>query len=286
MIVKLLIADDENFIRNGLLSLDWGKVGISEVYSAANGLEAKTLLSEFDIDIVISDIKMPGLSGLELSEYLYKKSKDTIIILLTGFIDFQYAKESIRYKVFDYLLKPIKPHELFSTVQRAIQVLEQQKYKNQVVRKYEDAVGSYNTTMQILYGFGDMGAQMMDILIYIAKNYNQDLSLNMLAERYHFTAIYLSRLIKKDTGYSFIDILTSIRLMNAVELLTEGKDKINVICEKTGFKDQRYFSQVFKKVFGYTPGEYRKNENPVKVFTIIEILDLISMKKQLRGSMT
>ena len=161
-------------------------------------------------------------------------------------------------------------------------MLEQQKYKNQVIRKYEDAVGSYNTMKQIQYGFGDIGAQMMDILIYIAKNYNQDLSLNMLAERYHFTTIYLSRLIKKDTGYSFIDILTSIRLMNSVELLMEGKDKINIICEKTGFKDQRYFSQVFKKVFGYTPGEYRKIDKLAKVFTIIEILDLISVKKQFR----
>lgn len=280
--MKLLIVDDESLIRNGLLSLEWEKAGISEVYSAANGLEAKTLLSEHDIDIVISDIKMPGLSGLELSEYLYRTSKDTIIILLTGFSEFQYAKEAIRYKVFDYLLKPLKPHELFSTVQRAIQVLAQQKYKNQVVRKYEDAVGAYNTTEQILYGFGDIGAQMMDILIYIAKHYNQDLFLNMLAEKYHFTPVYLSRLIKKDTGYSFIDILTSIRLMNAVELLAEGKDKINIICEKTGFKDQRYFSQVFKKVFGYTPGEYRKNDRPAKAFTIIEILDLISMKKQIK----
>ena len=80
--MTLLIVDDESLIRNGLLSLEWETVGISEVYSSANGLEAKTLLGEHDIDIIISDIKMPGLSGLELSEYLYKTTKDTIIIYL------------------------------------------------------------------------------------------------------------------------------------------------------------------------------------------------------------
>lgn len=279
MHINLLIVDDEKLIRTGLVSLNWKEIGITEVFNASNGLEARETLENKDIDIVISDIKMPGLSGIELAEYIHKLTKETIIILLTGFSEFQYAKDAIKYKVFDYLLKPIKPNELLNVVQKAMRVLEQQKYKNQVVKKYEESIGAFNTTEQIMHGFYDVGTQMMDILVYIAQNYNKDISLQKLAERYHFTNIYLSRLIKKDTGYSFLDILTGIRLMNTLPMLLEGKYKINEICEKTGFKDQRYFSQLFKKVFGSTPGEFRKNENQVREYKIIEILELISCYK-------
>lgn len=75
--MRLLIADDEKNIRNGLLSLPWNTIGIQKVYQAENGLEALKILEEKQIDIVISDIKMPGLSGLELAEFVQKNSLDT-----------------------------------------------------------------------------------------------------------------------------------------------------------------------------------------------------------------
>ena len=81
----LLIADDEKTIRNGLLYLPWADIGIEEVYQAENGLAAKEILKEKRIDIVISDIKMPGLSGLELAEYIKECSMDTAVVFLTGY---------------------------------------------------------------------------------------------------------------------------------------------------------------------------------------------------------
>ena len=140
--MKLLIADDEQTIRNGLLSLPWKNIGIEEVYQAENGLAAKEILKAERIDIVISDIKMPGLSGLELAEYIKECSMDTAVIFLTGYSDFEYARRAIRNQVSDYLLKPIRRKDILETVERVLQALERKRYKAEVVRKYETASGS------------------------------------------------------------------------------------------------------------------------------------------------
>jgi len=274
----LLIADDESVIRKGLLSLNWSKLGIDTVLNAKNGIEAKQYLKDYDVDIVVSDIRMPGLTGLELSEYIQKTSANTVIILLTGFSEFQYARQAIRNQVFDYLLKPIKPGELLSAVAAAKCKIEQQKYKIQVVNEYEENVGNYTTTDLILHCFRDVDAQVLNILTFMAQNYHEDISLHTLEEKYHFTTVYLSRFIKKETGYSFVDILTCIRLLNVLELLKDNRYKIQVICDKVGFKDQRYFSQVFRKVFDCKPGDYRKQDEHKKKYTIIELLDIKTAK--------
>jgi len=274
----LLIADDESVIRKGLLSLNWSKLGIDTVLDAQNGIEAKQYLKDYDVDILVSDIRMPGHSGLELSEYIQKTSANTAIILLTGFGEFQYAQQALRNQVFDYLLKPVKPDELMSAVAAAKCKIEQQKYKTQVVKEFEGNVGNYTTTEKILYSFRNIDVQVFSILTFMAQNYHEDISLNTLAEKYHFTTVYLSRLIKKETGYSFVDILTCIRLMNAVDLLKDSKCKIHIVCDKVGFKDQRYFSQVFRKVFGHNPVEYRKQNEMNEKYSIMELLELKAAK--------
>ena len=86
--MKMLIADDESIIRKGLLSLDWNSIGIEEVFAAGNGEEARKVLLEENIDIGIFDIRMPGMSGLELAEMIQEQEMDTIVVLLTVFSEF------------------------------------------------------------------------------------------------------------------------------------------------------------------------------------------------------
>lgn len=104
--------------------------------------------------------------------------------------------------------------------------------------------------------FVQSSGAIKSILTDIAQNYEQNISLADLAEKYHFSESYISRKIKKETGYTFVDILNGIRLMCAASLLKTG-EKISDVCEKTGFNDQHYFSQLFKKTFGCTPSNYR-----------------------------
>lgn len=107
----------------------------------------------------------------------------------------------------------------------------------------------------------------------MAQNFSQGISLNSLAEKHHFSTAYLSRMIKKETGYSFSEILNGIRLLGAVELLLKERVKISEIGERVGFSDQKYFSQVFKKAFGVSPGEFRRREDQPN-YNIANVLKL------------
>lgn len=272
--MTLLIADDEKFVRNGLLSLDWKSVGISRVLEASNGLEAQKLLEAEHVDIVVCDIRMPGMTGLELAEYVHQNRMNTRFIILSGFSDFTYAKEAIRYQVHDYLLKPVVPEELLDTAHSAIERLRLMEYGERIINEYEEKTGSYTITQQIIHSFCKIDLQAYEIVKYIAQNYEKDLSLGILSEQFHLSAVYLSRYIKRETGYSFVDLLTCIRLLYALELLAKGDYRISLISDLTGFRDQRYFSQLFRRILGCKPNEYRKNKHLQKQYGIRELLEL------------
>ncbi len=116
--IKTLIVDDEPFIRQGLrVLIDWEKYGYEIVDEAENGIKAIEKIKEKDIDLVITDIKMPEMDGLELIEYVYKSIKRKVnFIVLSGYCEFEYARKAIRYNVQDYILKPIQREELINSL--------------------------------------------------------------------------------------------------------------------------------------------------------------------------
>ena len=277
--MKLLIADDERAIREGIASLPWEEIGINQVYEVENGILAKEILQKFPIDIVISDIKMPGITGLEIAQYVKEYNLDTAMVLLTGFSDFEFAQHAIRSEVMDYMLKPVRAQEIMDTVLAASERLKQRRYKAKVVRQYERDADIVDLSEQLQYHFRGMNKPTMKILQDMATGFTHEISLNSIARKYHFSVGYLSRMIKKETGYSFSDILVSMRLFEAMLLLKENEVKVGFIGERVGFKDSRYFSQIFKKIFACTLSEYRKNIELQRGYSIKRILEIMQEKK-------
>ena len=153
--------------------------------------------------------------------------------------------------------------------------LEQKRYQVKVIRKYEDTKGAYDTVSQVKNHFSKVSRIVSDVLMDMAKEFDQPLSLSGFSERYHFSSNYISKKIKQETGYSFVDILMAIRIMNSAQLLAEG-ERVNQACTVAGFNDQRYFSQVFKRAFGCSPTDFKKQEHSpqeIRLHVILENLD-------------
>lgn len=279
--MTLLIADDELLIRQGLQSLDWASLGINEVYTVRNGLEARDLLLSVSIDLLITDIKMPGMSGLELAAMIQEKSLDTAVVLLTGFSEFEYARAAMRSGVYEYLLKPLRPKEILQTMSRVIHTQEQKRYQEQIVRHQQEQPGADEHDMlnQVKRRFPQVSQVMGEMLQEMVQSYNQSLSIGEIADRFHFSRNYLSKLFRKETGCSYTDILTAIRLTQAARQLLEGK-RVSTVSEQTGFHDQRYFSQVFKKVFTCMPKEFAKQAPKPADLHFSAVLDRISGQEE------
>lgn len=137
MSLTLLIADDEYFIRQKIKKIiPYEELGLTLVGECENGQEAVDLLSAQKIDIILLDIRMPRLSGLEVAQYVFTHELETRIIILSGFNDFEYARTTFRYGVFDYLLKPVETEALTQALRSCIEKMLEEKEKQQQLDKF------------------------------------------------------------------------------------------------------------------------------------------------------
>ena len=120
--MKALIVDDEMHIRNGLQkSVKWRELGIEQIFTAEDGREALAVCLKEKPEILITDIRMPGMDGLTLAQAAIDKAKVKKVVILSGFSEFEYAKTAIRLGVVDYLLKPVKLEELSVLLKRMVE---------------------------------------------------------------------------------------------------------------------------------------------------------------------
>jgi Response regulator containing CheY-like receiver domain and AraC-type DNA-binding domain len=266
---NLLIADDEAIIRQGLMSINWESIGVNVIAAVDNGLETIELLQSELVDILLTDIRMPGMDGLGVAKFIYEQELYTEVILLSGYSDFEYARSAIQYKVMEYILKPSSPEEIIETVKRACKQVNKKHESDLRFKLLEAELGKRQLIMGkdgIILGEAEYSDIAKKMLGYIANNYNQPISLSTLSEELHFSPTYFSKVIKKATGYTFLEILNSMRVQDAADKLRTGTLSFGDICESVSIEDPRYFSQVFKKYFGKTPSEYKKEPNmPVDI---------------------
>jgi len=395
---KILIADDEPKIRKGLRnSLNWEELDAEIVGEAEDGEIALKMVQDTKPDIILLDICMPFMNGLQLIENLKREYNDCIIIVITGHDEFSYAHDALRLRVFDYVLKPVSKEQLHSVVLKAIhelsttrmknkyfawaqkqlamnlnilkerfmndwieshitqiEIYEQQKYfnidfneksgmllikpteKHNVVEAKEwdrnlllfaiqnvieeliedlkpnivfkdnkdniiviTAINQISQWMDLKNKFESCIEKCLDnkikicqkviengiqdipnvynslveqiskessytpmVLIakqYIENNYNkEELSLEEVSNEINVSPAYFSRILKQETGASFIDYLTQVRVKMAIQLMSDPSMKIYEIAEKIGYNSQHYFSTAFKRVLGVSPVEFKK----------------------------
>lgn len=398
---KILIADDEPKIRRGLRNaIDWEQLGMVVAGEAEDGELALEAVKKEHFDVVLVDICMPFINGLEFIEKLYEVRPNAMVIVITGHDEFTYAQQAIKLHVFDYILKPVSQKQLYHVLTKVKTELEEshevnaymnwadeQLKKNLPIlreRFYHEWIDGRLTRMEIeeqirfldLDLAGQLGVVLVKVPEYlgvgvdaeererqvlfvavqslikqqldehsrnvvfrdnndyivgicafnvqanwrqideqinlamdkyirqsvivryqmvkgcfeeVAETYQEllkeihteslltpivqsaklfidqhysmdDLNLDAVSQAMKMSPSYLSRLLKNELGFSFVEYLTNVRIKKATQLLNDPVIKIYEVAEKVGYRNQHYFSTAFKKVLGVSPVDYRKGE--------------------------
>lgn len=393
---KVLVADDEYIIRRGIISFLRQYSDFELAAEAEDGVMALELAKDISPDVYFVDINMPFLNGLQFIKSLKEINPRAVVVIITGYDRFEYAREALKLGVFEYLLKPLmegpfdemmqrvrerlqreesedkyldwaksmlaqnRTYLASNFLQRALEghytreeIMERSQYLNLLLpepftitvvsleyQKMEDVKSTWNEDLLffvaenianemfqglvnpnscqdrhgnlvvisktvapeiaeeqsetyckmlesrlpvrsvVIQGNGDdygalaetyetavsrlkeleTGSSVIkDVKFYIEDNYSrEDFSFQDAADHVNLSVPHLSRMFRKEMGVTFIDYLTSVRIRKAIELLHNGELKIYEIAELTGYANQHYFSNVFKKNLGVSPAEYRR----------------------------
>jgi two-component system response regulator YesN len=250
MMMKVVIVDDEQRIRLGLEAMIQSmELAVHMTGLCANGIQAMDKMSsweEGDCKVLLTDIKMPMMDGMKLIEKARGAFPDVHIILLSGFNEFEYARQAIRHGVVEYLSKPVNKKELFQTLKRiqtswGLAIPEEDAEKP----SQEDAKGHKK---QIIG----------DVIRMLEADLNQSVDLNDLSTKVGLNASYLCKLFKKETNKTITDYVTDLRIMKAKHILEDYPDvKMYEVGSLVGYADPVYFTKLFKKTVGMTPKEYQ-----------------------------
>lgn len=236
--MDIVIVDDEPKIRNGLSKLLNGRGNwhVTGIYGDA--MEALKHLAIHRPDVIITDIKMPEINGLDMIARMKETDQTAYIIILSGYSDFGFAQRAIELGVTRYLTKPTKTRELMEVLKEIEGKLEGEPKS----REEEHEV----TNLMV-----------QKAIDYIALNYTEKISLKTIAAELYLSPNYLSELFKRHTGKNISEYITEFRLDKSRKYLLQPEYKIAEVSGLVGFGDARYFSSMFKKQYGRTPVEYR-----------------------------
>lgn len=233
---SILIVENEKYILRGLVDHNpWQAWGFNRVLEARNGKEALEIVSKEYPDVIITDIRMPIMDGIDMIKQLRFDGNNVPIVILSGYSEFEYARRGIEYNVIGYILKPIKNNELLENVERIKSLLENK--------------GTPSTPLK---------DKIDEIIVYIEKNYQQEISIKSLAQKVHFSVSHFNRRFRERICMSPVEYVNRVRIDHAKLLLEKKHSKSYEVAYKVGFFDVGYFCRVFKSLTGVTPKEYKK----------------------------
>ena len=259
--MNVLAVDDQINVLNGLMvGVQWKKLGIDQVYKAGNAAEAKRILRACTVDILLSDIEMPGESGLQLLEWVRNEQMDIACIFLTAHAD--------------YILQPASYTQIEESIQRVIDKINARRiqdtyasYGKRIIRdnaSFEKmVVNQWPLEEKLPSTWGENAEEdniqkIKQVKQYIQQNLDRELHREEIADQVFLNASYLSRLFSKYTGMSLKEYITSEKMKLAHTLITTTNLSISIIALKVGYTNFSYFSQLYKQQYGVTPSEERK----------------------------
>lgn len=256
----ILVVDDEKLTREGIAATLRDR-GLGVPLLASNARDALFALKERQgsgIDLLITDVRMPMIDGLELLAELEKSRIDIPVIVVSAHSDFSYAQKAIHYGVFEYILKPIDPAQLIRAVEKALGEGPKAKAKAKGIELPD-----------ILQDDGFMEAipevwtpSIRQAIDYLIANYAKAPSVREVADAVGLNTSYFSTLFKEKTGRTFSEFLFQLRMWHAKKLLVMTDDRVYEIAQEVGYTTARYFAKAFHDTVGMSPAEFRGKYRP------------------------
>lgn len=240
---KLLIADDDYEIRNGLCKyFPWNVVGFHVVGNVDNGREAIEFIKKHEVDVILCDIKMPIMSGIDVAAELNGSNSKVNVIFFSAYKDFLFAQKALEAGVRNYILKSTNYNELikaFTNIKNELdnQALNQRKQPQDVAGKI---IATIKEHMETHYRY---------------------VTLEDLAKLVHMNPDYLSKFFKKNAGVLFSEYLNSVRMEKAADCLSDIQYKTYEISDMVGYSNSFNFTRAFKNYYGMTPRDFRNQKN-------------------------
>ena len=271
---RVLLADDEQIERMALARRLMRRFGDSlQISEATDGKEAVELYQKEHSQIIIMDISMPELNGVEAAEQIRSMDEDCVIVFLTAYDEFSYAKRAIVIRALDYLLKPCDEEELAAVMEEAMRLTdkavhnkenptgnraEMTEAEKEAEKRREQWPWNPDAEAPKDPETERMNQVAEKIRTYIRENYMNEISMQDAARQFNYSDANFCKLFKQCFDQNFTSYLTNFRINEAKRLLKDKNISIKDAGMKVGYYDSNYFAKVFKRVTGMIPSEYRE----------------------------
>lgn len=240
------LLDDEEWLLESLYeAIDWKKHDTSVVGKATSSIKALEEIQALDPDIVITDVQMPEMTGLELLTELGRRGCKSTFIILSGYAEFHYVQEALNNNAVGYCLKPFEEEKIINTLMKAQKVCAEKKLMKSLKSDVKEETFQNQTFRSICH--------------YVKTNFTEDITLQQIADKYYLNPSYLSNLFKKELNINYSTFLAQLRIKYACKLLAETNMTVTQIANETGFTNYFYFARIFKKHKSMTPTQYRES---------------------------
>lgn len=248
---RILIAEDEKMVRYGIhVMIENSEVPFQEIDECHNGKEAVDYLQKYRYDLVLTDIRMPFMDGIELSAWILQNLEQDnrpFIIAISGYSEFEYAKGMLEAGAISYILKPIDRKEINRALWKAEEIIRE---------RGGDTPAEVNGNEMTYIN----RKKMQQAVDYIRKNYERPIDMAEVSNQISMNYTMFSSLFKQYTDMNFTAYLRKIRIEKAKKLLRNTDKKLNEVCRSVGFEDASRFTKIFREETGMTPRAYRGKE--------------------------
>jgi Response regulator containing CheY-like receiver domain and AraC-type DNA-binding domain len=249
---RLLVVDDEVETRNALCHyFPWEEIGFEIAGQAGNGKEALDLvIRNACYDVVLADIRMPVMSGLDLAKELHSLRHPVKVILLSGYREFEYAQSAMAYGVRNYIVKPAK----YKNLTEIFNLLREELDRERAGPSVRDSSLSLEEGSGQGYNYN---AKIVETAKTYIRNQLKELSLEAVAEVVHMNPNYFSQFFKQKTGQTFTEYVVQAKMEKAAELLQDIRYRTYEVSEMVGYSNPKNFTRTFREYYGMTPSQFR-----------------------------